>query len=108
LALLGVAALVVMVGLRPAARALIELREPLASEGALALPGGGAIGADALDGRMEPSLIGGGGDEAAGLLEDFTGRRGNGLQKKLERLVEMDEVQAAAILKQWIRHGERV
>ncbi len=41
LAMLGVAALVVWVGLRPATRALIDMREALLGEGALALPGGG-------------------------------------------------------------------
>jgi flagellar M-ring protein FliF len=35
-------------------------------------------------------------------------RRSRAPQKRLEHLVEVDEAQAAAILKQWIRHGERV
>jgi flagellar M-ring protein FliF len=103
LALLGVAALVVFVGLRPATRALIEMREPLSGEGALALAGGGHVGPD---GRVEPNLIGDSAEEQA-LLEDINMKRGRSTQKRLEQMVELDETQAAAILKQWIRHGER-
>lgn len=100
LAMLGVAALVVFVGLRPATRALIELREPLSGEGALALAG--PAGAEA-----EQALIAGGPPEDQPLLEDWTPTRNRGPQKRLEQLIEFDEGQAAAILKQWIRHGER-
>ncbi len=102
LALLGVAALVVWVGLRPVTRALIEMREPLGGEGALALAGG-EIGPD---GRIEPNLLGDSAEEQA-LLEDLNAKRGRNPQKRLEQMVELDEAQAAAILKQWIRHGER-
>jgi flagellar M-ring protein FliF len=102
-ALLGVAALVVFFGLRPATRALIEMREPLSGEGALALAGGGVAGPD---GRIEPNLIGDSAEEQA-LLEDLNAKRGRSPQKRLEQMVELDEAQAAAILKQWIRHGER-
>jgi flagellar M-ring protein FliF len=102
LALLGVAALVVWVGLRPAARALIEMREPLAGQGALTLAGGGVVGPD---GRVEPTLLGDSAEEQA-LLEDLNLKRGRSPQKRLEQMVDLDEAQAAAILKQWIRHGE--
>lgn len=104
LALLGVAALVVFVGLRPATRALIELREPIAGEGALALAGGPALAGP--DGKIEPNLIGESAEEQA-LLEDLNLKRGRSPQKRLEQMIELDEAQAAAILKQWIRHGER-
>ncbi len=106
LAMIAVAALVVFVGLRPATRALIDLREPMAAEAALALPGGGAAGADALDGRIEPSLLTDQSLEEQAMLEDMNLKRNKGPQKRLEQLIEMDEAQAAAILKQWIRHGE--
>lgn len=108
LAMLAVAALVVWVGLRPAARALIDLREPPGVEGALALAEGGATGAVALDGRGDQHLIGGAAREDQALLEDWTPTRSRAPQKRLEQLIELDEAQAAAILKQWIRHGERV
>ncbi|MBB4199350.1 flagellar M-ring protein FliF [Rhodoblastus sphagnicola] len=102
LALLGVAALVVFVGLRPATRALIDMRETLGGEGALALAGG----AGRPDGRIEPNLIGDSAEEQA-LLEDLNAKRNRSPQKRMEQMVDLDEVQAAAILKQWIRHGER-
>jgi flagellar M-ring protein FliF len=101
LAMLGVAGLVVWAGLRPAARALIDLREPFAPEGALALPGGGS-----LDGGA-PGLLGQPAEDLP-LLEDANFKRNKAPQKRLEHLVDLDEAQAAAILKQWIRHGERV
>ncbi len=107
LAMLGVAALVVLVGLRPVTRALIEMREAPGMAGALALPGGGSVGADALNGRVEPALLTeqSGADQA--MIEDANFKRSKGPQKRIEQLVEIDEAQAAAILKQWIRHGER-
>jgi flagellar M-ring protein FliF len=103
LAMLGVAALVVWLGLRPAARALIDLREAVGADGALALPGGSAIalgGGDALPGVAAY--------EEQALLEDRNYRRNKVPQKRLEQMIELDEAQAAAILKQWIRHGERI
>ena len=106
LAMLGVAVLVVWVGLRPATRALIEMREPPAAEGALALAGAGA--SPALDALGEPAMIGQAPREDQALLEEWTPRRSRAPQKRLEQLIELDEAQAAAILKQWIRHGERV
>jgi flagellar M-ring protein FliF len=42
------------------------------------------------------------------LLEDRNYRRNKIPQKRLEQMIDLDEAQAAAILKQWIRHGERV
>jgi len=100
LAMLGVAALVVWFGLRPASRALIDAREAF-SESALALPG-----AAALDARPAPQLPEP--PEDVPLIEDANFRRSRAPQKRLEHLVEVDEAQAAAILKQWIRHGERL
>ena len=38
-------------------------------------------------------------------LEALLARRDNGPERKLLRLVEFDEGQAATILKQWIRQG---
>lgn len=108
LAMLGVAALVVWLGLRPATRALIDLREPPRSEGVLALADGGATGAAAIEARGDPALLGEAAREEQALLEDWTPRRSRGPQKRLEQLIEFDEAQAVAILKQWIRHGERL
>ena len=107
LAMLGVAALVVWLGLRPATRALIELREAPGFEAALALPGGG-VGAAALEGGGEQALLAEQGRGEQALIEDANFKRNRAPQRRLEQMVELDEAQAAAILKQWIRHGERV
>jgi flagellar M-ring protein FliF len=40
-------------------------------------------------------------------LEALMARRDNGPERKLLKLVEFDEGQAAAILKQWIRQGAK-
>jgi flagellar M-ring protein FliF len=101
LAMLGVAALVVLAGLRPATRALIDMREAFPEGGSTAQPGGAGR-----DGRAEPLLPEP--PEDVPLIEDMNFRRSRAPQKRLEHLVEVDEAQAAAILKQWIRHGERV
>ncbi len=106
LAMVIVALLVVWVGLRPATRALIDLREPLPGEGAAALIAGGDAPALAAPGGS--AAIGEGGREDRPLLEDWTPSRSRAPQKRLEQMIELDEAQAAAILKQWIRHGERV
>jgi flagellar M-ring protein FliF len=66
------------------------------------LAGGGVVGPD---GRVEPTLLGDSAEEQA-LLEDLNLKRGRSPQKRLEQMVDLDEAQAAAILKQWIRHGE--
>lgn len=105
LAMVVVAALVVWLGLRPATRALIEMREPLLGEVAPALTAGGE--APALGAPGEAAMIGEGPREDHPLLEDWTPRRSRAPQKRLEQMIEVDEGQAAAILKQWIRHGER-
>ncbi|MCI4678834.1 flagellar M-ring protein FliF [Rhodoblastus acidophilus] len=110
LAMLAVAFLVVWVGLRPATRALIDMREPLGAEGALALGGAGAAPAQ-LAGDLasgDPPMIGETPRGDQPLLEDWTPHRNRAPQKRLEQLIDFDEAQAAAILKQWIRHGERV
>jgi flagellar M-ring protein FliF len=44
-------------------------------------------------------------DGRDGFLEALLARRDNGPERKLQKLVEFDENQAATILKQWIRQG---
>ncbi len=104
-AALGVAFLLIWFGLRPATRALLEL--PMAGGApALAQPGGGAV-AMALRGE-EPVLLADVGHAAPNLADEAVAKRVNAPQQRLEQMVEADEDQAVAILKQWIRHGERV
>jgi flagellar M-ring protein FliF len=40
------------------------------------------------------------------LIEDVTNRMNRSPQKRLEQIVEYDEAQAAAILRQWLRQEE--
>jgi flagellar M-ring protein FliF len=46
------------------------------------------------------------GDEA-NLIEDLTSKVRRSPQKRLEQIVQFDEDQATAILKQWMHQGER-
>ena len=65
---------------------------------ALEAPGAGGMAADGgplIDMRHEPNLI-----------EDLTSQTRRSPQKRLEQIVEFDEGQAAAILKQWMQQGE--
>ncbi|NIX75004.1 flagellar basal-body MS-ring/collar protein FliF [Microvirga terricola] len=100
--ILIVATLLIWFGLRPAVTAI--LARPEAEQ---------AYGASA------PALIGddAGVETAAGtaqieaatvpnLIEDLTGKLNRSPQKKLEQMVEFDEDQAAAILKQWLLQAE--
>jgi len=44
---------------------------------------------------------------ALNLIEDLTSRISNSPQKRLEQIVEFDEEQAAAILRQWLHQEAR-
>jgi flagellar M-ring protein FliF len=105
-AILGATLLLVLLGLRPAVRGLLEASAPVE---ALAAPGEAiAIGAPELEGGLEPvtSIVASmpmeepkpddGGNAAA--LDHAAVR-----QQRLGQLVSINEEQAAAILKQWLR-----
>jgi len=102
---LGVAFIVIWFGLRPLTRMLIEQKtaEEAAALAAAGVDGALASGtvADAtaaiLSGGKPTSL------EPPNLIEDLTNEVRNVSQKRLEQMVELDEEQAAAILKQWMR-----
>jgi flagellar M-ring protein FliF len=109
--ILIVALLLTWFGLRPAAKAILAppqvaanlaLPNAAGASGAVALPPGSsqeAIGADELaqiEGEEEPNLI-----------EDLTASSRRSPQKRLEQIVEFNEVQAATILKLWIHQGEQ-
>ena len=89
-----VAAMLVWFGLRPGLKAL--LAPPASGTPALAA---------ALESSGEQKLLieaQSGRDE---FLEALLARRDNGPERKLLKLIDFDENQAAAILKQWIREG---
>jgi len=103
--------LVTWFGLRPAAKAMLTpppvntgLALPPSTDGIgpIALPSAegyeGAIGEQAyLNEEQEPNLI-----------EDLTAGSKRTPQKRLEQIVEFNEVQAANILKLWIHQGEHL
>jgi flagellar M-ring protein FliF len=100
---LVVAFLLIWFGIRPATKAL--LAPP-------ALPHG--AGVDLLPGPELAALPDGeprvqvGTWEEANLIEDLTSKPRRSPQKRLEQMVQFDEEQAAAILKQWLHGRERV
>lgn len=97
LSVLAATALLVWFGLRPAVRALLEppalaaagAAAPLAVEGPAASPT--AERARVVRHEEEPNLI-----------ADLTSKMGRTPQKRLEQMIEYDEEQAAAILRQWM------
>jgi flagellar M-ring protein FliF len=109
---LGVAFIVIWLGVRPLTRALLDQQTAgQVAGGALAVEGageGGGAAGDAIGsaGSAATAAIGailrGGGDEP-NLIEDITGEVRNVSQKRLEQMVVLDEEQAASILKQWMR-----
>ena len=112
---LGVAFVVIWFGLRPLTRALLE--QPVAAVvagGNLAVEGAEAIAA-AAGGPVQTSP---GGQAAVAsrppvqmaeepnLIEDLTNSQRRIPQKRLEQMVNLDEEQAATVLKQWMRERE--
>lgn len=116
LTVLGLVFIVVMFGVRPVTRALLEQREDQVAGGALAASSAqsdddGSLLA-AADENSTPEL----GESAAtaellgikaqrqpNLIEDITNDVMRLSQRRLEQMVQLDEEQAASILKQWMR-----
>jgi flagellar M-ring protein FliF len=107
---LVVALLVVWFGIRPATRALLAEAPPAIATLDNPLLGG------AMMSSLDPMALYP--DEAssgsqfmpmgdANLIEDLTNKARRSPQKRLEQIVQFDEDQATAILKQWIHQGER-
>jgi flagellar M-ring protein FliF len=92
--------LLIWFGLRPAVKAILE--QPAPKE----IAGGGltvekASAAQSIAGPKPP------GEPEPNLIADLTSRLGRTPQKRLEQMVDLDEDQAAAILRQWIRGAGR-
>ena len=102
-AIVLVAAMVIWFGMRPGLKMLLAA-PAVAAEKALGLPGKTpALGAP--DSRAQADqnfLVETDNDD---FLEALLARRDNGPERKLLKLVEFDESQAATILKHWIRQG---
>ena len=102
LAVVVVAILLVVFGIRPLTRVLRPAEEPAAMALAAAVPVP-ALEAPATEIATGPQII-----EArpeASLIEDVTSRPRRSPQRRLEQMVEFDEDQAATILKQWVARG---
>ena len=126
--LITVALMLIWFGLRPATKMLLAAPAPVASSAIGGGFGGGFGGDEALnllpDGGLHPALAGDGASAALpgmgmpgdgflieppgaadGIVGELIARKAKGPQRTLEQLIDHDEEQAAAILKQWIRQG---
>jgi flagellar M-ring protein FliF len=116
--ILIVAGLLIWFGLRPAVRAILarpeieaENDDAAAIEAAmLAPPSVPAVAGPAglpieARGEGDPAAIGA---TDVNLIEDLTSRMNRSPQKRLEQIVEFDEAQAAAILRQWLHQDVKV
>jgi flagellar M-ring protein FliF len=87
--------------LRPAINTILASRATetaeLAAEQGAGLLGGGAGVMSQLSSEEQPNLV-----------SDITRKVLSAPQRRLEQIVQLDEKQAAAILKQWIRQEEAV
>ncbi|TCT07923.1 flagellar basal-body MS-ring/collar protein FliF [Aquabacter spiritensis] len=99
LTILVVAALLIWFGLRPAVRAILARPESEVD----------ALEAAMLAAPQAEAAVGEGGEALpaaegpVSLIEDLTSRLNRSPQKRLEQIIEFDEEQAAAILRQWLR-----
>jgi flagellar M-ring protein FliF len=102
-AILILAVLLIWFGLRPAVKAI--LAQPRESEPALqpAMIGGG--GTPLIEGGRPAGAASAHAD--INLIEDLTNKMNRSPQKRLEQIVEFDEAQAVAILRQWLHQDEK-
>lgn len=118
LTILAVAALLIWFGLRPAVRAVLSRphddveREVadietamLAAEPLPAVTGPGP--APIIAAPPTAPALEAGGDEPVNLIGDLTKLKNRSPQKRLEQIVEYDEEQAVAILRQWLHQEAR-
>ncbi|UOK72752.1 flagellar basal-body MS-ring/collar protein FliF [Ancylobacter polymorphus] len=105
--ILIVAVLLIWFGLRPAVRAIVARPEDAEMiETAMLAGTGGAMGelpAPDGGGAMTPGVT-----EPVSLIEDLTSKMNRSPQKRLEQIIDFDEEQAAAILRQWLQQEARV
>lgn len=103
-AIVAVAAMLIWFGLRPAINTILDSRAAEVAE--LEMPEGSAgllAGAGAAAGGSMAELLQ---EDAPNLVQDISRRVQHAPQKRLEQIIQLDEKQAAAILKQWIRQEE--
>jgi flagellar M-ring protein FliF len=103
-AIVLVASMMIWFGLRPGLKMLLAAPAAEAAT-ALAASDGAAPALGALKPNQNLLIASDSGRDE--FLEALMARRDNGPERKLLKLVEFDEGQAAAILKQWIRQGAK-
>jgi flagellar M-ring protein FliF len=100
LAMIAVVVLVVFLGLRPAVKAILSRPAGALPQAAVPLldsqPGGPTVRDPAVNIA----------DEDINLIEDVTQKMSRSPQRRLEQIVEFDEAQAAAILRQWLHQDK--
>ncbi|PTM40658.1 flagellar basal-body MS-ring/collar protein FliF [Bosea sp. 124] len=96
--ILGLAALIIWFGLRPSINAILKRPAP---------PAVTTLADEAGVTGIDPQLQIAGADIGLNLIGDLTNASQRSPLRKLEQLIDFNEAQAAAILKQWIHEGER-
>ncbi|GAB4577165.1 MAG: flagellar basal-body MS-ring/collar protein FliF [Roseibium sp.] len=106
LAILTVSMLVIWFGLRPAVAALVpQVAKPQVEMAELGmLPDGSEASAETVDGDQTFLVP----PDHSDLLHDLNSKRNQSALRKLESLLEYNEEQSAAILRQWLYESERV
>ena len=98
--ILAVAGMLIWFGLRPAINTILASSKASENAQLLESEGAGLLGEDgAATARLAQ-------EATPNLVQDVSRKVQNGPQKRLEQIVQLDEKQAAAILKQWIRQEE--
>ncbi len=101
--ILIVAVLLIWFGLKPAVRAIVARPDEVeAIEAAMITAPTSAGELPAPDGPERLTAA-----EQVNLIEDLTSRMNRSPQKRLEQIVDFDEEQAAAILRQWLQQEAR-
>lgn len=96
---IAIAALVVVFGLAPARRALLAQDSPVRLEPPPLLAQAPPLALAAAAQEQTPTLLAG----VHNYLEDATGGERDSARRRLEQLIERDDAQAAAVMKQWMR-----
>jgi flagellar M-ring protein FliF len=101
---LGATFLLVWFGLRPTMRLLLSQPSPAPGQPAQEpLAVGGPSPAEHVEAAAARPRIVRDGEPEPNLIADLTSKLGRTPQKRLEQMIDYDEEQAAAILKQWMR-----
>jgi flagellar M-ring protein FliF len=111
IAVVGFGILVVLLGIRPAVRAILSAPVPVAAQAQPGIERAPAAAAIADGTAPEAPLarahaLAVDEEEEVSLIDDVTKRMNRSPQKRLEQIVEYDEAQAVAILRQWLHQDE--